>query len=750
MRLITIALFTTSYLAAATVAAAAPQAVVVPDSGAIGSVSQSAAAANAAARAAARAATASNASANGAAHAAANSAAAASAAAGATFASNASANGAVNAAQNAAAAASAASSSAIAANAAANASANGAAHAAQNAAAAASAASSSAIAANAAANTSANGAAHAAQNAAAAANAASSSAIAANAAANASANGAAHAAQNAAAAASAASSSAIAANAAANASANGAAHAAQNAAAAASAGHSASGAPPGLAAKGGVPPGLADRGGSPPGQAHPGQAPGSPVEPVQTAAASPALVEIGGAPDSVAPSSAPPILLIATSPANSGVDAPGAPASSGGPAQALAQTSPPPEAGGDAEAAAKIETADRGTRAGSEQQQKVAGAVSAGLLEVVPGGAVVLKGQVLAVAPSPASMAIARRLGYTVVERLPLRDLGLSAAVLRSPRALTASQALLRLQTADPKGDYSLNPIYATTGQIGAPVPAASRPAAPPAGAKADAVAVGLIDTGVFVQHPALASSRLEQQGFAPGGLTPAKHGTAVASIAAGQAGAFRGVAPGSRIYVADVYGNTGVGGSATAVAEGLDWLVRKGAPVINISLVGPSNRLMEAAVAAAIRKGVIVVAAVGNDGPNSPPLYPAAYGGVLAVTAVDQKDRILFEAVRATPVAFAAPGADIFAADGAGGFAKVRGTSFAAPIVAGQLALAHRRQGSKDAENAVQGLKRAAKAPADAAFGFGIVGEDVREALRPGLTQFTTAEAGGSEHAKE
>jgi hypothetical protein len=122
----------------------------------------------------------------------------------------------------------------------------------------------------------------------------------------------------------------------------------------------------------------------------------------------------------------------------------------------------------------------------------------------------------------------------------------------------------------------------------------------------------------------------------------------------------------------------------------------------------------------------------------------------VLAVTGVDRKDHILFEAVRATPVAFAAPGADIFAADGADGFAKVRGTSFAAPIVAGQLALAHRRQGRRDAEAAIRQLKHAAKTPTDAAFGFGIVGEDVRQALRPGLSQFTTAEVGRTERSEE
>jgi subtilisin family serine protease len=315
---------------------------------------------------------------------------------------------------------------------------------------------------------------------------------------------------------------------------------------------------------------------------------------------------------------------------------------------------------------------------------------------------------------------------------------------------VVGGHALRRVQD---DGGYSLNPIYATSGRIEAAVRPApgSAPATPAPGGRA-AAAVGLVDTGVFEQHPALSDARLEQHGFAPGGLTPGKHGTAVASIAAGQAGAFHGVAPGSRIYVADVYGKTGAGGAASSVAEGIDWLVRKGAPVINISLVGPPNALMEAAVEAAIKKGVIVVAAVGNDGPSSPPLYPAAYRGVLAVTWVDRNDHILLEAVRATQVAFAAPGADIFAADGAAGFAKVRGTSFAAPIVAGQLALAHRRLDGKDAQAAIHRLKQAAKAPAatDAAFGFGIVGEDARQALRPGLTQITTAEVEPAQRSKE
>src|SRR5207248_11432234 len=105
--------------------------------------------------------------------------------------------------------------------------------------------------------------------------------------------------------------------------------------------------------------------------------------------------------------------------------------------------------------------------------------------------------------------------------------------------------------------------------------------------------------------------------------------------------------------------------------------------PVINISLVGPPNAVLAAAVKAAIGRGLLLVAPVGNDGPAAPPLYPAAYPGVVAVTGVDGRRRVLPEAGRAGHVDFAAPG-EVSAAAPGGGYANARGTSFAAPIVAG------------------------------------------------------------------
>ena len=89
-------------------------------------------------------------------------------------------------------------------------------------------------------------------------------------------------------------------------------------------------------------------------------------------------------------------------------------------------------------------------------------------------------------------------------------------------------------------------------------------------------------------------------------------------------------------------------------------WMARERVAVINVSLVGPRNKLMERVVKTLVSRGHLIVAAVGNDGPAAPPLYPASYDGVIGVTAVDEKHRVLIEACRGKQVDFAAQGADI------------------------------------------------------------------------------------------
>jgi subtilisin family serine protease len=123
-------------------------------------------------------------------------------------------------------------------------------------------------------------------------------------------------------------------------------------------------------------------------------------------------------------------------------------------------------------------------------------------------------------------------------------------------------------------------------------------------------------------------------------------------------------------------------------VAQALAWMSQQDVGVVNISLVGPDNRLLGQAIGRMAGRGHVIVSAVGNDGPHSPPLYPAAYEDVIGVTAVDANGRILPEAVRGLQSRFAAPGTDLVAARPGGAWHEVRGTSFAAPLVARLAAL--------------------------------------------------------------
>jgi len=196
-----------------------------------------------------------------------------------------------------------------------------------------------------------------------------------------------------------------------------------------------------------------------------------------------------------------------------------------------------------------------------------------------------------------------------------------------------------------------------------------------------------MIDGGVAA-HSSLAQASIDQRGFA-GPVQPTGHGTAVGSLLVGSAGNFRGAATGAQLFVADVYGGNPAAGSATTIIRALAWAASKRPAVINVSLVGPRNAAMERAVSVLRSRGIALVAAVGNDGPAAPPQYPASYPGVIAVTGVDANDRALREASRSTHLDFAAPGADLVAASPGKGYAVVRGTSFAAPLVAARLATA-------------------------------------------------------------
>ena len=297
-------------------------------------------------------------------------------------------------------------------------------------------------------------------------------------------------------------------------------------------------------------------------------------------------------------------------------------------------------------------------------------------------GQPVRRGVLVIVDPDPASLQSAVRAGFPIVADDRDPELGIRSVTVSIPRDLSTRQGLKRLHSIAPALQADFDHLYEPAG--GALLPFAGALAA--SAVAGGGPRIGIVDGGV-ASHPSMGGASIEQNGFA-GRPQPTGHGTAVASLIVGNQGPFQGAARGASLFVADVYGGSRAAGSASSIVRALSWLASKRPQVINISLVGPQNRLVQRAVQALRARGIGIVAAVGNDGPAAPPQYPASYPGVVAVTGVDARGRALPEAGKAAHLDFAAPGADMAAALPGQGYAKVRGTSFAAPLATARLAL--------------------------------------------------------------
>ena len=356
------------------------------------------------------------------------------------------------------------------------------------------------------------------------------------------------------------------------------------------------------------------------------------------------------------------------------------------------------------------------------------------LLDFDPRGDLIVRNELVGIGATTQGLAVAQAAGFVIARQSELEGLDANVVVLMAPQGLSARKALKRLRELDPDAVYDFNHVYFKSGTDAAAAGVtASEPASPSVGdgQKTLARRVGLIDGGVEPGHAALRSLTLHTHGC-NGTVVPSSHGTAIASrLVVGFSDAMSTMIS-VDLYVADVYCDAPTGGSTDAVVQALAWLMQQDVPVINVSLVGPPNVLLQRAIEIALARGHLIVAAVGNDGPSAPPLYPAAYPGVVAVTAVDRADKVLIEAGRGQFIAFAAPGADIDAASLPSGYSPVRGTSFAAPIVASRLALRLERPDRAAAERAVSELVTAAvdlgRPGRDSVYGNGCVGCATRD----------------------
>ncbi|MGB5724993.1 MAG: S8 family serine peptidase [Parasphingorhabdus sp.] len=325
-----------------------------------------------------------------------------------------------------------------------------------------------------------------------------------------------------------------------------------------------------------------------------------------------------------------------------------------------------------------------------------------------------VRGVLIATGISAASLERAQEEGFQILERNEIEGLDLSYVKFATRRDKELKSEQKHLKKLAGEADISADNIYFTSSAV-----AMAASSTTLAGGKALTGAMGLIDGGV-ARHAAIAIP-VEQRGFAKGGPVASSHGTAIASLISAS------VKPRARgLLAADIYGSDPAGGNATAIARALGWMAQRNVPVVTISLVGPDNGLLGRAIKAAQQTGMLVVAAVGNDGPAAPPRYPAAYKGVIGVTGVDHRERALPEAGSATPVDFSAPGAGLKGASTDGRLVPLRGTSFAAPLVAVRLLFHYPVANISRIESAVNGLineaKDLGKKGADKVYGHGLI----------------------------
>jgi len=246
-------------------------------------------------------------------------------------------------------------------------------------------------------------------------------------------------------------------------------------------------------------------------------------------------------------------------------------------------------------------------------------------------------------------------------------------------------------------------------------------------------IRIAVIDTAADATNPALDGVIVGTHDSMP--ETPVRdrsHGTSVSGLIAG-IGDLHGIAPGARIYQARAF--DGERSTTGVLLDALDWAASQNVRIMNMSFAGPKNNLLEMACKAALARGIVLVAAAGNDGPAAPYDYPAAYEGVIAATATDEEDQLMTQANRGPYVFIAAPGVDV-PAPVEGGRDLVTGTSFSAAIVSGAVAELLHAEPELDARQINAALAGSASdlgAPGrDADFGFGLL--NMEAALKQGV----------------
>ena len=197
---------------------------------------------------------------------------------------------------------------------------------------------------------------------------------------------------------------------------------------------------------------------------------------------------------------------------------------------------------------------------------------------------------------------------------------------------------------------------------------------------------IGLIDTSINLDHDALKGQAIEvvARPASHADASLPEHGTAIAALLVGRPGSpTPGLLPEAKLIAVDAFyrdGGTADRTDVMSLVSAIEALAERGVRVINLSLSGPPNAVLQNAIEAAQAEGIVIIAAAGNNGAGAEPAYPAAYPGVIAVTAVDQDLNVYRRATQGAYIDLAGPGVNVWTASAQGSGALRTGTSYAVP----------------------------------------------------------------------
>lgn len=293
---------------------------------------------------------------------------------------------------------------------------------------------------------------------------------------------------------------------------------------------------------------------------------------------------------------------------------------------------------------------------------------------------------VLTAPPAAPLIRTAEALGYRLRAVHQLADLNEVLVSFRIPDGHSIPVAIAEIEEAVPGTTAGAHHLYhlQAVGQSGGGS-YANRLIGWPDGGCAARAALGMIDAAIPPDHPGFATGQIVQKSFTGDTTGTARgHGARMADLLIGP-GRLRD----AKLYSASVVDPALPGGDTTgvvAILKAVDWLGRQGVDVVNMSLSGPRNKLLNRGLGRAARNGMVIVAAAGNDGPDAAPRFPAAFPFVLAVTAVDADLNVYRRAVQGPHIDLAAPGVDIVVTEQTR--ARIfSGTSAAAPFVTAAIA---------------------------------------------------------------